>query len=206
MSQLVVDGQTAATLTAPPWRVTIARRELVFGGQFGDSAEAQLTPVAVVSTGDAAPKGDCFAGLHVRSIEEPDAEVIIVRDADVSEIGKAYANMGAVYLDRRTYAQVFSPVPNAISSAGEQTQLFPNSPMYDVGKADFLYPLLRMQDADAGSRPRQFADAVAVAGVQAACATSCAATAWLGSRPIRSPRCAPRSRTGAATRASDGKP
>jgi hypothetical protein len=147
---------------------TMARRELVFGGQFGDSAEAQLTPVAVVSTGDAAPNGDCFAGLHVRSIEEPDAEVIIVRDADVSEIGKAYANMGAVYLDRHTYAQMFSPVPNAISSAGERTQLFPNSPMYDVGKADFLYPLLRMQDADAGSRPRQFADAVAVAGVQAA--------------------------------------
>ena len=25
----------------------VARRELVFGGQFGDSAEAQLTPVAI---------------------------------------------------------------------------------------------------------------------------------------------------------------
>jgi hypothetical protein len=147
---------------------TVARRELVFGGQFADSAEAQLTPVAIAPTGEAEPKGDCFAGLHVRSIEEPDAEVVIVRDADVSELRKAYVNAGAVYLDRRTYAQMLSPVPNAIRSGEEQTQLFPNSPVYDVGKIDFLYPLLRMEDTEAGSRPRQFADAVAVAGVQAA--------------------------------------
>ena len=133
-----------------------------------DFAATQLTPVAVVRTGDAEPKGDCFAGLHVRSVEEPDAEVIVVRDADVSGVRQAYVNAGKVYLDRGTFAQMFSPVPNAIRSHDEETQLFPTSNIYDVGKTDFLYPLLRMQEADAGSRPRQFADAVAVAGVQSA--------------------------------------
>lgn len=150
----------------------VARRELVFGGQFGESAEAQLTPVAVVRTGESEPRGDCFVGrgasLHVRSIEEPEAEVIIVRDPDTSDIRQAYTNAGAVYLDRGTLAQMFSPIPNAIRSHNEETQLFPTSSVWDVGKADFFHLLFRVSDPDAGGTPRQFADAVAVAGVQAA--------------------------------------
>jgi len=149
-----------------------ARRELVFGGQFGDSAEAQLTPVAVVRTSDAEPRGDCFADagapLHARSVDEPEAEVIIVRDPDTSDVRAAYANTGTIYLDRNTFAQMFSPLPNAVRGGGEETQLFPTSSVWDVGKVDFFPILFRLSDPDAGERPRQFADAVAVAGVQAA--------------------------------------
>jgi hypothetical protein len=150
----------------------VARRELVFGGQFGDSAMAQLTPVAVVRTGDAEPHGDCFvdgaAALHARSIEDPGAEIIIVRDPDTSDVRDAYKNAGAVYLDRGTFAQMFSPVPNALRSSDGETQLFLTSTVLDVGNFDFFGLLFRTSDSDAGDRPRQFADAVAVAGVQAA--------------------------------------
>ena len=151
---------------------TVARRELVFGGQFADSAEAQLTPVAVVRTGDAEPHGDCFvagaAALHARTIEDPGAEIVVVRDPDTSDIRDAYKTAGAVYLDRGTLAQMFSPVPNAVRGGDEETQLFPTSTVLDVGTYDLLPLLFRMSDAGAEDRPRQFADAVAVAGVQAA--------------------------------------
>jgi hypothetical protein len=145
----------------------VARRELVFGGQFADSAEAQLTPVAVVQTRPE-PAGDCFAPLHVRSVEESEAEVIVVRDPDTSAIRKLYPNAGAEYLDRGTLAQVIIPVPNEIRGGGEQTQLFPNAGIYEVWKMDLLQLLLRAQFSDADSQPRQYADAVAVAGVHAA--------------------------------------
>ena len=140
-------------------------------------ADAEVKSIRIVLDGATVALDKDFAAAlpavdmkkpHVRSVEEPDAEVIVVRDADVSGVRQAYVNAGKVYLDRGTFAQMFSPVPNAIRSHDEETQLFPTSNIYDVGKTDFLYPLLRMQEADAGSRPRQFADAVAVAGVQSA--------------------------------------
>ena len=105
-----------------------ARREVVFGGQFGDSAEAQLTPVAVVRTGaDDGPVAEgCFAAngvpLHVRSIEELTAQVMVVRDPDTDELRQQVRHTAmnirtVATLDRGTFAQLLSPVPTKVGAA-----------------------------------------------------------------------------------------
>jgi hypothetical protein len=156
---------------------TVARREVVFGGQFGDSAEAQLTPVAVTRTGtaDTLPADGCFAAngapLHVRSIEESMAQVVVVRDPDTTELRQklvyAATNMRTVAtLDRGTFAHLMSPVPTQLSAPNEVTELFPSTSGFDVSKEGMLF-LLTARAMHPPQAPRQWADAVAVAGVRA---------------------------------------
>ena len=153
----------------------MAQHEFVFGGEFAESTEAQLTPVAVVATSDA-PRGDCFfangKALRVRSIEESETDVVIVRDPSTATLrhqlvhGAMPALRRFATLDRGTFAQILSPVANAVHGAEQATQLFPTSPVFDATQTGMLYLLTELQVRQAG--PRQWADAAAVAGVGAA--------------------------------------
>jgi len=171
----------------------VARRDVVFGGQFAESAEAQLTPVAIEQAGACAP-------LHVRSVEESSALVIVVRDPDPREIGKALRRGAApsatpppvmldagldVYrtprqattrvetdrsvavLGKDTASQLLSAVANPGAARADAT-LFPISPPFDAEKSGMYFMLAQPRMNAAGDAPRRWADAVAVAGVHAA--------------------------------------
>lgn len=183
-----------------------ARRELVFGGQFAESTQTQLTPVAVARTGasDAPPAEGCFAmkgaPLQVRSVEPSSALVIVVRDPESREINKRLGNKPPnvgpspvmldagldVYrvprqattrvvddgrtiatLDKETSLQLLSSVANS-GSARTETMLFPISPPFSAAKTGLYFLLTRPQMAARLNASRQWADAVAVAGVRAA--------------------------------------
>jgi hypothetical protein len=155
----------------------VARRELVFGGQFAESAEAQLTPVAIVRTGDAQPAGDCFVAngklLRVRSIEEGEADVIIVRDPSTATLKHQILKTATIpmiqiraTLDPGTFAHLLSPVAQKVRGGEETTEIFPLSASVDASQLGMLYILTKLDLRQAG--PRQWADATAVAAVRAA--------------------------------------
>jgi hypothetical protein len=170
---------------------TVARREVAFGGQFAESAETQLTPVAVGQAGACAP-------LHVRSVDDASALVIVVRDPDPREINnRLRRGAGAstapppVMLDAgldvyrtprqattrvdsetktaplgdEATSQLLSPVANPGAARGDVTTLFPMSPLFRAG---MYFVLTRPHMSAAADAPRRWADAVAVAGVRAA--------------------------------------
>ena len=163
----------------------IARREVVFGGEFGESLPAQLTAIAVTRVGssDAAPRNGCFTShgvaLRVRTIEKPQAELIVVRDPSPDEVAGAlfWAAAGAgqdipprlrrlASLDVGTSMQLLSAVPQTTEAPGQPAAvLFPPSHSYDASQGG-LYWLLTQVHLK-GDGPRQWADAVAVAGLNA---------------------------------------
>lgn len=155
----------------------VARRELVFGGEFAESAETQLTPVAIVRTGDAQPAGDCFVAngkrLRVRSIEEGEADVIIVRDPSIATLKHQILKAATIpmiqrhaTLDPGTFAHLLSPVAQKVRGGEETTEIFPLSASVDASQLGMLYILTKLDLRQAG--PRQWADATAVAAVRAA--------------------------------------
>jgi len=160
---------------------TAARREIVYGGQYAESAQTQLTPLVVTRTaaGDAPPPVGCFTAngvpLNVRSVELSTADVIIVRDP---EPNNAYARtrrgampLGAqnaiATLDDLTFAHILSPVAQHINADDEATTLFPSSFTYDASKYGMFHALAWSFARGEGPMPRQWTDAVAVAGVNA---------------------------------------
>src|SRR4051794_18704455 len=168
---------------------TVARREVVFGGEFGDSAEAQITPIAVVKRGadDAKPADGCFsangAPLHVRSIDDSAALVMVVRDP-VPPLARGSLNLkGVAVLDRTTYAQLFSPIASHVRTRDESTVLFPTSETFDVAKTGMVYLLTSLRGEAAPNEPRQWADAVAVAASAAAGPVRRAVVLVLGDAP-----------------------
>jgi len=156
----------------------VGRRELVFGGEFVESAETQLTPVAIVRTGDAQPAGDCFvangAVLHVRSIEEGEADVIVVRDPSTATLKHQIIKTGSRFpmiekygtFPSGTFVHLMSPVAEKVRDSGETIDIFPLSASFDASHTGMLYIVTQPELRQAG--PRQWADATAVAAVRAA--------------------------------------
>ena len=146
---------------------TVAQREIVFGGEFAESADAQLTPV-VAGSGE-----NCFAPLRVRSIEEPAAMIYIVRDPDARPIKERLRHTITMdlhkiaSLDRPAVAVLLSPVATHVAANEESTALFPASQAFDAARNGMLYLLTEPHDQSSGDAPRQWADAAAVAGVHA---------------------------------------
>jgi len=161
----------------------VARREVVFGGQFAETAQAQLTPMLVVRTGagDAAPAVGCFAAngapLPVRSIETPAALVTVVREPVTEGVGALFhrgtpmsrqLDRTDVKLDEGTWAQILFPVASRVAANETATSLFPTSPYYNAAKHGVYYLVTASQTVDNATATRRWADAVAVAGVSAA--------------------------------------
>ena len=160
---------------------TAARREVVFGGGYAESTQAQLTPIVVTRTaaGDAPPDQRCFAAngavLKVRSVERSTANVIVVRDPDARNVyplarrGAAIpgAQRSIATLDDDTFAQILSPVPQQSHADAELTTLFTPTFSFDASKSGMYYALAwSYGTADPGAQ-RQWADAVAIAAVGA---------------------------------------
>lgn len=158
-----------------------ARREVVFGGQYAESTQAQLTPIVVTRTadGDAPPAAGCFvangAPLNVRSVETSTANVLIVRDPDarnsyaLARHGSAYlgAQKAIASLEDGTFAQILSPIPEQLRGDAGETTLFTPTFTFDASKYGMYYALASRFGPRESSVQRQWADAVAVAAISA---------------------------------------
>jgi hypothetical protein len=167
----------------------LARRELVIESDRSDSVGTQLTPILLRETAPKHPaKWDgCLTdakGTPVRTaaVEKPRALVIFVRDPDPFEVEKTLTPTmriragtptdylkQTVLLSRDTYGRMLWPVAQRFANEDDTTsQLFVPSVDVDLSSSGVLWLLLKHYgDDDVPDMPRQYTDAVAVAGVKA---------------------------------------
>jgi hypothetical protein len=165
----------------------VARSETVINGGFSDSTGTQLSAVIVTGHWDKKENLDrCFTAdgvsLHVAAIEKTNALVVFVKEPDPQQWTsidliqrQARLSMlarGALArdtsLDHDTTERIEWPIAQQYSSSTEGTSiLFEHSNNFDSGRST-LFDVLRtpMWATPSPDRPRQFADAVAVAGLQ----------------------------------------
>jgi hypothetical protein len=157
----------------------ITRRELVVGGELTDTADAEMTPIGVHQTG-ATNLGDCFtiagAPIRVGAIENAPALAIFVIDPDPKDPLRSGASMIKRTEARHFYALDSGSWMRAILAVAELHQstnnstamLFPPSNDVNADEAGLLWFLTRPYgNYIDDSIPRQFADAVGVAGLNA---------------------------------------
>jgi hypothetical protein len=163
----------------------VARREIVIGGMLSDTAESALTPVAVRQSSEvpAAMLGDCFTSgdtpVRVSAIEKSPPLVIAVIDPDPREAERVLDLEAAsvrfnlrrlIPLDPGTRLRILWPVAQRFkTTSNSSAMLFPPSEDLDSNSdAGLMWLLTRGYngriDLDA---PRQLADAVGVAGLNA---------------------------------------
>jgi hypothetical protein len=173
----------------------VARRELVIaGGAVADSVSTELTPVAF--SGKPPGKLDgCLTSngtpVETRAVETPDAEVFVVREPDrtqiltvldparITALGSRNSLLARHWtpLDRGTTMRYVFPVAQQVEDAGHiPSNVFEISGITlssDVGMLTFLTNTYDPQNSIVRramrdpNYPRRFADAVAVAGVNA---------------------------------------
>jgi hypothetical protein len=168
-----------------------ARVERVIGGLLPDSTGTELTPVAVHRLGEVPASLDgCFsaggAALKAREVEKTDAILILVRDpspvrslkamgqdpsAESALIARSSHELGAVGAE--THVRILWPSAQSYSGTDLPTsQLFPFSGDFDGQSGGMVKHLLLEGEVRRGlmneGHTMRFADATAVAGIQAA--------------------------------------
>jgi len=163
-----------------------ARRELVFGGTMPDTSGAELTATLVTQTGTSPASLDgCFVSggkpVRVQAVEKGEALVILVRDPSAQEAVSALIPTSAQHtptqntvvrrmamLGPTTKLRLMWPVADRVIVADQPTSvLFRFNGDFDQGAGGMLWHLVTTHEAKGDYTKRQFADAVAVAGVQA---------------------------------------
>jgi hypothetical protein len=148
----------------------VARRDIVLSSAaFSRSVESELTPMLVMSDGDAktATLERCFSSggvpLKATAVEKSDAFVVMVRDPATRAIVLPAAQ---ARFDADTNERILWPVSRPINAPGEPTAIaFPQSVNHGkVGSVSWLLTQ-RLSPVPAATEPRQFADAVAVAAM-----------------------------------------
>jgi hypothetical protein len=161
----------------------VARRELVIEGLRSDSIGTQLTPVLMTEIGPPPASTDgCFSvdGIAVRAagMEKPNPLVVIVQDLDTEAAAEILGRTGSVRqrlqiglpsLERGTSQRVQWPITRHFIAADQVTAvLFEWANDVDASKRSMLWMLTRSYyDRSRFGEPRQFADAVAVAALNA---------------------------------------
>ena len=166
----------------------VTRREMVIGGELTDTADVELTPIGVRQSGAASANlGDCFtsagAPLRVGAVENAPALAVFVIDPDpkeplhslsprlspaVSPLKRAEARH-LYQLDTGTSMRAIFPIAERRQSTNNSTaMLFPPSNDVAADEAGLLWFLTRPYEKFVDdATPRQFADAVGVAGLNA---------------------------------------
>jgi len=165
---------------------TVARREIVFGGEFAETMPTQLTPTAVTARAGADPAAaDCFVDhgtpLRVSNVEKPGATLIIVRDPDPAEVKGALMFSAVVngsidtavmrrasMLDQDTVMELMSPAADRIVEPDRPTAiLFPSFTNNEAKIGLYWFLTSTKIRGTAVDAQRRWADAVAVAAVKA---------------------------------------
>lgn len=168
----------------------VARKDVVFGGQFGSEVFTELTAVPVrLRKGASLPPVERLQGwfsaggqpLPVAAVEEGPGEVIVVRSAPGREVLAEMGSYGGkprgwtqeealrteMLLGKEERVRFVSPIPRRHAGSGLQSDLFDISALY-TREAGGLYWLVRnIHPRPVAAEPR-LADALAVAGLQAA--------------------------------------
>src|SRR5260221_3609822 len=162
-----------------------ARKEIVLGGPLPDTTGSELTATAVVETGTLpASLDDCFVSngspVRVQAIEKSEALVILVRDPSPDDAVRSLFPPAArvasdqrvtkrtATLDADTRFRLIWPVAERVQAADQPTAvLFPFSGDFGREQGGMLWGLLFSHGEKGDARKRQYADAVAVAGVKA---------------------------------------
>jgi hypothetical protein len=166
----------------------VTRRELVVGGELTDTAGVEMTPVGVRQTG-VAPKspGDCFtsagAPIRVGAVENAPALAIFVIDPDpkdplrslnpklitAASMIKRTEARHLYALDSGSWMRIIFPLAERRQSTNNSTAtLFPPSNDVNADEGGLLWFLTRPYEKLVDDAlPRQFADAVGVAGLNA---------------------------------------
>ncbi len=172
-----------------------ARRDLVLGGGAESQAAAELTSVPVRITGPA-PTARAVSGWFVNgqgsvpvvAVEHGAAQVLIVRDLSSAEAtarlgggnlrirplsnGEPYLDPGPLKRDLRLgHQDIFRflwPVARVSWGEGLRTELFETSHDFPAGDVGLSWLLTHVDDPAPAVTPPRFADAVAIAGLQAA--------------------------------------
>ena len=165
----------------------VARREMVIESVKSFQTGAQLTPIMVRETAAQHPKAwdGCLAdaggrAVHTAAVEKPDAVVTVVRSPRLDEAGSllnpaiqallySAVRIPAILLDRGTAYRFLWPVGEQYGKGQEEESfLFIPSSDHDAARNEFLRFLLGQGPPVDDTTKLRFADAVAVAGVDAA--------------------------------------
>ena len=165
----------------------VTRRELVVGGELTDTAEAEMTPIGVRQGRGATPNlSDCFTSegtpVRVGAVENSPGVVIFVLDPDPEDpLRKLNPQVGAAGLlqkmevrhlfplDPHTFMRVLFPIAERRSTTSNaMAELFPPSKDVASDEGGLIWFLTRAYETLLDkTAPRQFTDAVGVAGLNA---------------------------------------
>jgi hypothetical protein len=175
----------------------VARRDAVFGGQYGSAVSTDLTAVPVrVRKGKltaASLRGRLLAGgapLAVAAVEKSPAEVFVVRELGVSQaLGRLGENKKKrtvqghgmnsrlsiegdylryeIGLRKEDEIRFIYPVPRSYSASGQRAELFDWSRAFTLQDGGMHWLLTRLMVPGGVPGKQRLSDAVAVAGVQA---------------------------------------
>ena len=190
----------------------VARKDAVFGGQYGAQISFDLTAVPVqVERGrlpePAAMRGWLLSGgqpLTVAAVDQDPAEVVVVHDLGaagaLAELGKVRPRRtkdgrGTLAIERDYLrfeiglrkddeVRFLWPVPRTFSGAGLPAELFDQSRAFTLQDGGLHWLLTRVLPAREAPGKQRLADAIAVAGLQAmASSRPRAVVLVLGSQP-----------------------
>ena len=166
--------------------VVARREEVLVGTRFSDTAETQLTPVLVTETSAQHPASyeGCFsidgAPVRVAAVEKEKARVIFVQDPDPQQTVRAIDPTGRatnrftrnevarwVHFDDDTVEEILWPVMQRFSDPGSRavSGLFQHSQEFESRRG--VMAMLTTPMREGFDLRRQYADAVAVAGIRA---------------------------------------
>lgn len=172
-----------------------ARKDAVFGGQYGSGVSLELTAVPVRVERGRLPKPEAMRGwllsggqpLTVAAVDQDPAEVIVVRDlgttAALAELGEVRPRRTVdgsgrqhterdylrfeIGLRKEDEVRFLWPVPRAFSGEGLPSELFDTSRAFTLQDGGLHWLLTRLLPTQGTLGKQRLADAVAVAGLQA---------------------------------------
>lgn len=179
------DGSTVHVLTA---QVSFSdevqgRADRVLGGGSSDSAGSELTAVPIRSADGKMPSVESLQGrlvrdnvaLRVTGVERGPATLVVVRDIASEALAWRLRTLlrgpfggDPTKLEKGDRLQVQWPVVREISDVDSSNVLFEASRMYTGAQMSIVSLITEVGYPASNSQPRRFADAAAVAGLQAA--------------------------------------
>ena len=152
-----------------------ARKDLGFGGRWGDAVSTELTAVPVrLRPGKEMPAVKDLQGwilaagraVPAVAVEESPAQLLVVRDAEaVPLLKRGNWAMPELSLERGDLGRFVWPYARRASGDGLTADLFSSSPEFTARDGGLPWLLSRVQQPPGA--PQRLADAVAVAGLEA---------------------------------------
>jgi len=156
----------------------VARADIAIGGGIADESGSRLTALAVRVASDAEPTVESLRnrlrhdkqGLQVVAVEKPPATVLLVRDPNSARanglLGRNTAGTG-VRLDPEDRVGLVWPLSHEEQIGAQQTELLESTPYFTGKEGGLLWVLTRVSRPQRSTPPYRYADAIAVAAVEA---------------------------------------